>query len=143
MLICAYRDLGIISDERMRAFEAKVQQIEGEKARLQATLVKPSSDMGKSVSFLLRTPLSKEQTLEEILRRPESRLTPLLEAAGLTPIATIDQAREQVEIQVRYQGYLEHELDEIKKRELNEKTMLPQAWPRVFRALPQLRSPFS
>ena len=120
------RDLGIISDERMRAFEAKVQQIEGEKARLQATLVKPSSQMGKDVSALLRTPLSKEQTLEEILRRPESRLSPLLQAAGLEPIATIEQAREQVEIQVRYQGYLEHELDEIKKRELNEKTMLPQ-----------------
>ena len=36
------------------------------------------------------------------------------------------QAEEQVEIQVRYQGYLEHELEEIKKRELNEKPLLPQ-----------------
>ena len=79
----------------------------------------------RGVSAILKTPLSKEQTLEEILRRPESRLKPLLQAANLDLIATLPQAEEQVEIQVRYQGYLEHELDEIKKRELNEKTLLP------------------
>ena len=119
------RDLGIIDDERYRIFEEKQTQIEQEKARLRETLVKPSSPMGKGVSAILNTPLSKEQTLEEILRRPESRLKPLLQAANLDLIASLPQAEEQVEIQVRYQGYLEHELDEIKKRELNEKTLLP------------------
>ena len=119
------RDLGIIDDERYSFFEEKQNQIEKEKARLRETLVKPSSDMGKGVSAILNTPLSKEQTLEEILRRPESRLKPLLDAAKLDLIATMPQAEEQVEIQVRYQGYLEHELEEIKKRELNEKTLLP------------------
>lgn len=119
------RDLGIIDDERYSFFEEKQNQIEKEKARLRETLVKPSSDMGNGVSAILNTPLSKEQTLEEILRRPESRLKPLLDAAKLDLIATMPQAEEQVEIQVRYQGYLEHELEEIKKRELNEKTLLP------------------
>ena len=121
----AARDLGIISDERYRIFEEKQNQIEKEKARLRETLVKPGSDMGKNISSILNTPLSKEQTLEEILRRPESRLRPLLDAAGMELIATMPQAEEQVEIQVRYQGYMDHELDEIKKRELNEKTLLP------------------
>ncbi|MCK0525508.1 tRNA uridine-5-carboxymethylaminomethyl(34) synthesis enzyme MnmG [Anaerobiospirillum sp. NML120449] len=121
----AARDLGIISDERYRIFEEKQNQIEKEKARLRETLVKPGSDMGKNISSILNTPLSKEQTLEEILRRPESRLRPLLDAAGMDLIATMPQAEEQVEIQVRYQGYMDHELDEIKKRELNEKTLLP------------------
>lgn len=120
------RDLGLISDDRIKAFELKQQQIEQEKARLRATMVKPSSAMGKGVSTILNTPLSKEQSLEEILRRPEVRLTPLLQAASLEPLALLPQAVEQVEIQVRYQGYLEHELDEIRKRELHEKTMLPQ-----------------
>ena len=82
--------------------------------------------MGQNINKILNNALSKEQTLEVLLRRPESRLKPLLEAAGLEPIATLPQAEEQVEIQVRYQGYLEHELEEIKKRELNEKTLLPQ-----------------
>ena len=120
------RDLGIISDERYKAFEEKQTQIEREKARLRETLVKPSSQMGQNINKILNNALSKEQTLEVLLRRPESRLKPLLEAAGLEPIATLPQAEEQVEIQVRYQGYLEHELEEIKKRELNEKTLLPQ-----------------
>lgn len=119
------RDLGLVSDERYRLFEQKQNEIEKETARLRETLVKPSSSMGQGISAILRTPLSKEQSLEEILRRPESRLEPLLKAAQLEPLATMPQAVEQVEIQVRYQGYLEHELDEIKKRELNEKTLLP------------------
>ena len=119
------RDLGLVSDERYRLFEQKQNEIEKETARLRETLVKPSSPMGQGISAILRTPLSKEQSLEEILRRPESRLEPLLKAAQLEPLATMPQAVEQVEIQVRYQGYLEHELDEIKKRELNEKTLLP------------------
>lgn len=119
------RDLGLVNDERYRIFEEKQGEIEREKARLQSTLIKPNTDQGKRISAILNAPMSKEQTLEELLRRPESTLKPLLKAAELDPIAKMPQAVEQVEIQVRYQGYLEHELDEIKKRELNEKTLLP------------------
>lgn len=119
------RDLGIISDERYKIFEEKQNQIEKEKARLRETSIKPSSKVGKQISSILNNPMSKEQNLEELLRRPEASLYPLLKAAELEPIAKDPQAVEQVEIQVRYQGYLEHELDEIKKRELNEKTLLP------------------
>ncbi len=119
-------DLGLISDERWRRFENKANEIEKEKARLRATLIKPSSKEGKALSAnLLKTPLSKEQSLEEILRRPEVTLKPMLECCELEAIAKDPQALEQVEIQVRYQGYLSHEEEEIKKREQNEKTMLP------------------
>lgn len=136
------RELGIISDERYRLFETKQDQIEREKARLKVTIVKPSSDMGKSISEkILKTPMSKDQTLEELLRRPESSLTPLLQAANLEPIATMPQAIEQVDIQVRYQGYLEHELEEIRKREMNEKTLLPVDFD--YRTIPALSNEVS
>lgn len=119
-------DLGIVDDERARRFEAKVNQIEKEKARLREISVKPSSAMGRALSDkVLSTPLSKEQTLEEILKRPECSLSSILKAVNLEPIAADPQAFEQVEIQVRYQGYLAHEAEEIKKHELNEKTLLP------------------
>ena len=118
-------DLGLIDGERYSAFEKKVNEIEREKARLKSTLIKPSSDEAKELSKVLKTPLSKEQKLEEILRRPEANLDNLLKACSLDPIVSTDQAREQVEIQIRYQGYLEHEMEEIKKREQNEKTLLP------------------
>lgn len=119
------RELGIISDERWKQFEDKQNQIEKEKARLRETTVKPSSDMGKNISQILNTPLSQEQTLEEILRRPEVKLNGLIEASNLEPIATKEQSVEQVEIQVKYQGYLQRELDDIKKKVVNEQTLLP------------------
>lgn len=119
------RELGIISDERWKQFEDKQNQIEKEKARLRETTVKPSSDMGKNISQILNTPLSQEQTLEEILRRPEVKLNGLIEASKLESIATKEQSVEQVEIQVKYQGYLQRELDDIKKKVVNEQTLLP------------------
>ena len=117
------RELGIISDERWRIFEDKQNQIE--KARLREISVKPSSQMGKDINKILNAPLSQEQTLEEILRRPEVKLNSLIETTNLDRIANTDQAREQVEIQVKYQGYLQRELEDIKKNKVNEHTLLP------------------
>ena len=119
------RELGIISDERWRIFEDKQNQIEKEKARLREISVKPSSQMGKDINKILNAPLSQEQTLEEILRRPEVKLNSLIETTNLDRIANTDQAREQVEIQVKYQGYLQRELEDIKKNKVNEHTLLP------------------
>lgn len=118
-------DMGLISDERWRRFEAKEEQIEKERARLRATLIKPSSAQGKAVSQILNAAMSQEQSLEELLRRPEVRYAPLMKAAGVEPIAVDPQAEEQVEIQVKYQGYLKRELDDIKKNKSNEATLLP------------------
>lgn len=119
------RELGIISDERWQIFEQKALRIEKEKARLKETFVKPSSKQGKALSSQLKTPLSKEQSLEEILRRPDCRLQTIIDACDLDLIASDKQSYEQVEIQVKYQGYLYHEAEEIKKREVNERTLLP------------------
>lgn len=119
------REFGIISDERWKKFEEKQNQIEKEKARLREVSVKPSSLRGKKISEILKTPLSQEQTLEEILRRPEVNLKILIEKAELEPIANKEQSIEQVEIQVKYQGYLQRELDDIKKKQVNEMTLLP------------------
>lgn len=119
------RDFGMISDERWKQFEEKETQIEREKNRLRETLVKPSSDTGKKINKILKTPLSQEQSFEEILRRPEVKFNALMQTAEVEPIAVNPQAAEQVEIQVKYQGYLKRELDDIKKHLSNENTLLP------------------
>ncbi len=130
------RELGVISDERWRFFENKQNQIEKEKARLRMTIVKPSSNMGKNISSILKAPLSQEQSLEEILRRPECKLDNLLKVANVEPIASEAQALEQVEIQVKYQGYLDRELEEIRRKQINERTLLPLNYDyRQIRAL--------
>ncbi|HAH70938.1 MAG TPA: tRNA uridine-5-carboxymethylaminomethyl(34) synthesis enzyme MnmG [Succinivibrionaceae bacterium] len=119
------RELGVISDERWIRFEKKEKEIELERNRLRSYLVKPSAEQGKSISEILNNPMSQEQSLEELLRRPEVRYESLIKAAGLEPLASDPQAAEQVEIQVKYQGYLKRELDDIKKNRSNENTLLP------------------
>ena len=119
------KDFGIISDERWRDFEKKELQIEREKNRLRETFVKPSSELGKKIDPILKNSLSQEQSLEEILRRPKVTYSSLMQSAEINPIATMPQAAEQVEIQVKYQGYLKRELDDIKKHISNESTLLP------------------
>lgn len=119
------RELGLVDDERYRRFEQKLEKIEKEKQRIKDTHVGPYMPGMEKLSGLLKTPLSKDQTLDEILRRPEVSLGKMLSACGLEPIADDPQSMEQVEIQVKYQGYLSHEREEIKKHEQNEKTLLP------------------
>ena len=81
--------------------------------------------MGQNINKILNNPMSQEQSLEEILRRPEVKFDALIKTTGLEPIATTEQSVEQVEIQVKYQGYLQRELDDIKKKKTNEQTLLP------------------
>ncbi len=118
-------ELGLITEDRWRFFEKKRELIEKEKSRLNEYSVKPSSKAGKELSKVLATPLSKEQSLKEILRRPDAKLDVILNACELDLIANEPQAYEQVEIQIKYEGYLSHEEDEIRKREINERTLLP------------------
>ena len=119
------RSLGLISDERWAFFENKMEQIEKEKSRLRDTWASPNNSYAEKLNPALNSPLVKEQNLEEILRRPEMTFTKLMHATGLKPIATTEQAQKQVEIQVKYQGYIENELDEIQKQLRNEETYLP------------------
>lgn len=120
------RDFGLISDERWQRFEEKQKQIERERARLKEISVKPSSDMGKRIASILKAEaMTQEQTLEALLRRPEVKYNTLMQSAELEPIATDPQASEQVEIQVKYEGYLKRELEDIRKNQSNESTLLP------------------
>ena len=119
------RSLGLVSDERWAFFENKMEQIEKEKSRLRNTWASPNNSYAEKLNTVLNSPLGKEQNLEEILRRPEMTFTKLMQATGLEPIATTEQAQKQVEIQVKYQGYIENELDEIQKQLKNEETYLP------------------
>ena len=119
------RSLGLVDDNRWRFFENKVSQIEKEITRLRETWVSPHNSYAEKLDPILKSPLTKEQNLEEILRRPEINFDSLMKATGLTPLATEDQSKKQVEIQIKYQGYIENEQEEIEKHLKNEETYLP------------------
>lgn len=120
------RKLGLVDDTRWAFFENKMEQIEKEKQRLKDYWIGPGNEIALKLNDVLKTPISKEQTLEEIIRRPEMTLEKLYAVSDLEKIATEPQAQEQVEIQVKYQGYIDHQQDEIDKQLKNELTYLPQ-----------------
>lgn len=119
------RKLGIVDDERWAFFENKLEQIELEKQRLNNYWVGPGNAIANKLNKVINSPINKEQTLLEILRRPEMTFNKLMETSELQPIATNEQAAQQVEIQVKYQGYIDHQKDDIDKQLKNENTYLP------------------
>lgn len=119
------RELGLVDDVRWKAFSEKQESIETELKRLKTHWVNPSSVNAEQINALLNNPMQRESTLEAMIRRPEVNYTSLMNVEGLGPAITDPEAAEQVEIQIKYQGYIDRQLDEIEKSKRNENTLLP------------------
>ncbi len=115
------RKLGLVDDAQWRAFSEKREAIEREQQRLNDMVIQPDSDAGRAVSLMLEKPLSREYRASEILRRPEMDYASLRNIIG----GVGDEAvAEQVEIQARYEGYLERQQSEIEKARRHENTRI-------------------
>jgi len=129
------RELGLVDDCRWEVFCRKQEAVSRETSRLQGIWVGPKHDSAPLVSELLGQDLSHECTLTELLRRPGvtyEAITSL--GAGLWSPGTLDddiglaaQISDQVEISVKYQGYIERQALEIARQEHNESFPLPEA----------------
>ncbi len=118
------RALGLVDDQRWMAFSDKKERIEKESERLRAAFVHPGSDAARTLENKLSKPLSREYSLLELLRRPELTYN---DVAGLVGDAeTHDQVAEQVEIQTKYQGYIDRQTEEIDRMRRYENTRIPQ-----------------
>ncbi len=119
------RELGLVDDERWSKFNAKMEQVELERQRMRSTWIHPQHPSLEAVNALVNTPLTREQSLEELLRRPEVTYDALMAIEGVGPSVTDTAAAEQVEIQIKYAGYIERQHDEVEKQLRNENTLLP------------------
>lgn len=119
------RELGLVDDARWAAFNAKMEQIELERQRLKQSWIHPQHAALAEVNALLKTPLSREASLEDLIRRPEVNYQDLMAIEGVGPALNDAAAAEQVEIQIKYEGYINRQQDEIAKQERNENTRLP------------------
>ncbi|HEJ9096094.1 TPA: tRNA uridine-5-carboxymethylaminomethyl(34) synthesis enzyme MnmG [Serratia odorifera] len=119
------RELGLVDDVRWARYSEKLELIERERQRLRDVWVHPHSDNVAQVNSLLKAPLSREANGEELLRRPEMDYAQLTAVDAFAPPLTDTQAAEQVEIQVKYEGYIARQQDEIDKQQRNENTVLP------------------
>ncbi len=119
------RRLGLVSDERWQAFEGKKAAIEAEQQRLGSIWVTPGNDFGKSLKEKLGVALSKEARALDLLKRPEVSYSDLMKVAGLGPGASDAKVAEQVDVQVRYAGYLTRQTGEVERNQRNERTLIP------------------
>ncbi|MFT6193189.1 MAG: tRNA uridine 5-carboxymethylaminomethyl modification enzyme [Cognaticolwellia sp.] len=119
------RTLGLVDDLRWQRFNEKIENIELERQRLRSTWLQKDHPAVDQVNTLLKTPLSRENNLEDLLRRPEVRYNDLMAVKGLGPKLADKQATEQIEIQIKYAGYIDRQLDEIAKKKRHENTLIP------------------
>ncbi|QIZ78223.1 tRNA uridine-5-carboxymethylaminomethyl(34) synthesis enzyme MnmG [Ferrimonas lipolytica] len=119
------RELGLVDDERWAKFNHKIDTIELERQRLRGTWVQKDSDVAAKLNPNLKTPLAREANLEDLIRRPEMTYEQLMAVAELGPAVEDPRAAEQVEIQIKYAGYIERQKDEIAKAQRHEATKLP------------------
>ncbi|AVQ87740.1 tRNA uridine-5-carboxymethylaminomethyl(34) synthesis enzyme MnmG [Plesiomonas shigelloides] len=119
------RQLGLVDDERWARFSEKLENIELERQRLRSTWVNPTSVGVDAVNAVISAPLSREASGEDLLRRPEMDYATLTALDAFAPALADAQAAEQVEIQVKYAGYIARQQDEIEKQLRHENTPLP------------------
>ncbi|HDT3627133.1 TPA: tRNA uridine-5-carboxymethylaminomethyl(34) synthesis enzyme MnmG [Morganella morganii subsp. morganii] len=119
------RKLGLVDDARWAHFSEKMELIEKERQRLRDIRVHPQSESVKEINAILNTPLSKEATGEDLLRRPEMDYNRLMTLSDFAPGVNSPAAAQQVEIQVKYEGYISRQQDEIQRQLRNENATLP------------------
>jgi tRNA uridine 5-carboxymethylaminomethyl modification enzyme len=120
------RQLGVVDDARWEAFSRKREAIAREQERLKSTWIHPRMLPAGAAERLLGQPLEREHTLAELLRRPEVSYARLVQLPGAGPGVDDAQVAEQVEIQAKYQGYVERQREEIARHSHYEELPLPQ-----------------
>lgn len=123
------RELGLVDDERWDHFRAKQEGIAAELKRLRSRWIQPGSDEARAINPMLEKPLAREYSLADLLARPELNHTRLMEAVGeASPDedALAAQVASQVEIQIKYQGYIDRQAGDIERLKRQENTPLPE-----------------
>ncbi len=117
------RELGLVCDERWQKFIEKREGIEIETQRLSSTWIQPKTPEGDQVDALVDQPISREYSLMDLIKRPNINYS---DVAGIKGEASNNpQVAEQVEIQIKYSGYIDRQSEEIDRLRRYENTLLP------------------
>ncbi len=119
------RELGLVGDEQWQSYENKEKSIKGLQESLAKRWVRAETEEASMASEFLKSPLTREANLLDLLRRPEviaERLKPFSE---LLADEADESVIEQVEIQAKYAGYIERQVNEIARAERYEGLKLP------------------
>lgn len=114
-------EAGLISEERYQNLLIKMKQIQEEKTRLENTMVGASKEIQAFLTSYGSSELKTAASLAEILRRPEMKYEYLEAIDPDRPVLSLD-VTEQVEIDIKYDGYIKRQLKQVENfRKLEEK----------------------
>ena len=118
-------EVGLISEERYQKFLIKKQQIEKEIERLENTTIKPTEKVNEFLQSHNSSPLTTGAKLAELLRRTELNYNDLKEI-DLKRLDLPEEVTKEVEIEVKYKGYIKLQEQQVEKFKKLEKKLLPQ-----------------
>jgi len=119
------RSLGLVDDARWARFETKRALLEQERNRLRQFWVSPARVSDSAAMELLGEPLRKDQSLADLLRRPGMSYSRLINLPGAGPGVSDPEVIRQLEIEARYAGYIERQIDDVRRGQSLEKTPIP------------------
>jgi tRNA uridine 5-carboxymethylaminomethyl modification enzyme len=125
------RELGCVGDAQWAAFDKKREAVAREMERLKSTWVNPRILAAAEAERVLGKSIEREYNLLDLLRRPNVNYDSLMSLTGIEgqPLAgpgiEDGPVREQVEIQVKYAGYIARQANEISRQDHNENLRLP------------------
>lgn len=120
------RELGLVSDERWAAFCKKREAIELETQRLKSNWIVPNSPEAEVINPKLETPISHEYSLLDLLKRPGVVYADIAHLKNAPADAVDEQVSEQVQIAVKYAGYISRQAEDIERLRRQENTPLPE-----------------
>jgi len=118
------RELGLISDSRWQDFQHKVEQIEREIKRLKGTSIPPSEKLAELLVSCGTSAPASGSNLAELIRRPQLSYGALAEVDAARPDLPADVA-EQVELDVKYEGYIRKQVQQVEQMKKLERVLLP------------------
>ena len=119
------RKVGLVSDERYRIYSEKVEQLEKERRWLRETRVTPTAFVQEYLEKKGSSPLKGGMKLEELLKRPEITFVDLQKLAGVER-DVLPEVAEELEIQIKYAGYLKKQEAHITRMEKMENKRIPE-----------------
>ena len=114
------RRLGLVDEQRWCAFSEKKDAIDKQTHYLNSTRVRPGSEEAERLNGHLESPISRDYSLMDLLKRPGVRYQHCVNDTGIDP-----RVAEQLEIAAKYSGYIERQREEIEKTRQYESAALP------------------
>jgi len=120
--------LGVVPQARFDALRTKRDAVDAEIRRLQGLWATPANALGAAIERQLGIAVSRETNALDLLRRPELDYAKLATVNELGPAVERDDVAAQVEVQVKYAGYLQRQREEIERQHRNEHTAIPASF---------------